>query len=300
MSIARARSKGRLYVVATPIGNLKDITLRALEILREADLILCEDTRTTRKLLTHYGISGKRLLSLYKDNEPKRLPRVLESLDKGLQVALVSEAGTPGISDPGALVVAEARKAGFPVVPIPGPSALTAALSLSGIDLSKGFLFLGFLPRRKKERQKLLSEIRNLNRPLMFFEAPHRLKAALSDILESFGDQEILLFRELTKIHEEVSSLRVSEALELFRKREPRGEFVILIKAPEKENLTLDQSKIRSLLEEKINQGMSLKEAVKAVSEEWSLSKKEVYALAVRSGLSARNLSISSKKAESS
>ncbi len=277
MSGERAEGKGRLWVVATPIGNLKDLTFRALEVLRSADLILCEDTRTTRKLLTHYGLSGKKLLSLYKDNERKRIPQVLEALAKGAQVALVSEAGTPGLSDPGALVIKEVRQKGYPVLPVPGPSALTALLSVSGEDLRQGFLFLGFPPSRQTERRRLLREIRGLPYPLVFFVPPHRLRAFLQEALEILGNRHVVIGRELTKLFEEILSFSLEEARKHFEAHEPRGEFVLLITSPSSPSPSgLPETALQEIraLREK---GFSLKEAVKTVAARTGLSAKELY-----------------------
>ncbi len=285
MSAEKAKNKGTLFVVATPIGNLQDLTFRALEILKEADLILCEDTRTTRKLLSHYEITGKKLWSLYKDNERKRLPQVLESLSAGARVALVSEAGTPGLSDPGALVVREARKAGFPVVPVPGPSALTAFLSVSGWDLGEGFLFLGFPPSRKAERRRLLEEAKDLRYPLVFFVPPHRLLPFLREALEILGNRPLVLGRELTKVFEEVLCLTLKEALARFENHEPRGEFVLLVAGRSSSAPQISPEEALAEVKSLRAKGLALKEAVREVAVRYGLSRKELYGLAVRKGL---------------
>ena len=272
-------------MVATPIGNLKDITLRALEVLKEADLILCEDTRTTRKLLSHYGITGKKLLSLYRDNERKRRPWILEVLSQGARVALVSEAGTPGISDPGALVVNEARKAGFSVISVPGPSALTALLSISGWDLGKGFLFLGFPPSRKTERRRLLEEVKDYRYPLVFFVPPHRLRPFLRDALEILGDRQAVVGRELTKAFEEVLSLTLKAALAHFEACEPRGEFVLLVAGRSSSVPQISAEETLAEVKALRAEGLSLKEAVREVATRYGLSCKELYGLAVQKGL---------------
>ncbi len=285
MSTKAPESKGRLYVVATPIGNLKDLTLRALEVLKEADLILCEDTRTTRKLLSHYKISGKKLLSFYKDNEKKRLPQVLKYLKEGARVALVSEAGTPGLSDPGAFLVTRVREAGYPIIPVPGPSALTTFLSVSGWDLGRGFLFLGFPPAKKNERLKLLKEIRDYPYPLIFFVPPHRLRSFLKEALDLLGNRTVVIGRELTKTFEEVLSFPLKEALSHFGTCPPRGELVLLIaEAPEtgsKASLEEALTKVEAWRA----QGLSLKEAVKKVASSLGLSSKELYQQALEKGL---------------
>jgi len=283
MSIAPPvpEGKGALYVVATPIGNLSDITLRALEVLRAVDLILCEDTRTTRKLLSHYAIKGKSLLSFYRENERRRLPQVLKLLRQGARVALVSEAGTPGISDPGALMVAEARKAGFPVIPVPGPSALTTFLSVCGRDLSQGFLFRGFPPSKSSARRKELAGLRELPYPLLFFVPPHRLRPFLKDILAVLGDRPAILGRELTKVFEEVAEGRLSQLLERFSAEPPRGEFLLLIEPAEAEKESPLPQALREI-QTLHSQGLSFKEAVKQVASRYGLSAKELYREALK------------------
>jgi len=264
-------------VVATPIGNLRDMSLRALEILREADLLLCEDTRTARKLLSRYRIRGKKLLSLYRENERKRLREVLAALGRGRRVVLLSEAGTPGISDPGALVVAEVRKAGYSVVPVPGPSALTALLSVSGFDAGKGFVFLGFPPARRGERLKWLESVKGLPFLLVFFVPPHRLCTFLEDALAVLGNRRAVLGRELTKVFEEILALHLEELVRLFRKREARGEFVLVVEGalPGTGRGSVEEAveEVRALR----RKGRSLREAVKEVAFRRNLSAKELY-----------------------
>ena len=213
-----------LFVVATPIGNLEDVTLRALRTLREASLIAAEDTRTTRKLLAHHGIRN-RLLSYNDHNKAARIPRILEALREG-DVALVSEGGTPVISDPGLDLVAAAARAGFPVVPIPGPSAVTAALAVSGLP-TRQFTYLGFLPRKAGERRRLFASFRDDPRTLVAFESPNRLRKSLADALDALGDRPVAVCRELTKKFEEVFRGTISEALDHFDS--PRGELTLVI-----------------------------------------------------------------------
>ena len=217
---------GKLYVVATPIGNIKDITLRALEVLKDVDLILCEDTRRTRPLLSHYGISNE-LLSYNEHNERERIPRVLEVLEQGQNVALVSDAGTPGISDPGYRLVREARLKGFEVITVPGPSAIIAALSISGLPTDR-FVFEGFLPRKKSKRLKRLEFLKKEDRTIIIYESVHRIERTLHEILEVMGDREIALCRELTKVHEEVKFGMLSKIIE--EGFTLKGEFVIVIR----------------------------------------------------------------------
>ncbi|MHB8730327.1 MAG: 16S rRNA (cytidine(1402)-2'-O)-methyltransferase [bacterium] len=218
---------GTLYVVATPIGNLEDISLRALRVLRDAALIAAEDTRRTRKLLTHYRIPA-RLVSLREHNERSRAPVLVRRLLDGDSIALVSDAGTPGLSDPGATLVRAAADAGVPVVPVPGASAVLAALVASGLA-PEPVTFFGFLAARGAERRRALEAMRDLPHTLVIFEAPHRLRKTLEDLLEVLGDRRIAVARELTKIHEEVHRATLSEAVRAFSAHPPRGEFTLVI-----------------------------------------------------------------------
>ncbi|MBI3302125.1 MAG: 16S rRNA (cytidine(1402)-2'-O)-methyltransferase, partial [Deltaproteobacteria bacterium] len=203
---------GTLYIVATPIGNLEDITLRALRILKEVDLIAAEDTRRTRKLLTHYGISTS-LTSYFDQDEASKAPLLIEQLKTGKKIALVTDAGTPGISDPGHRLVRGAWEAGLKVVPIPGPSALTALLSCAGLATDR-FAFEGFLPAKRGRRVKALEKLRNEERTLVFFESARRLIACLEDIRSIFGDREAAIGREITKIYEEILRGRLSRLID--------------------------------------------------------------------------------------
>lgn len=225
---------GKLFIVATPIGNLADITLRALETLKSADLILAEDTRTTQNLLTHYNIHGKKLLSFFEGNEGRRTPEVLFRLQTTEQnIALVSESGMPLISDPGYKLVREAIKLGIPAEVIPGPTALTTALAVSGLP-PNAFIFLGYLARKESHVKKLLSGVKEASKhtpqikTAIFYESSHRLLRTLQLVKDVFGDVEVAVARELTKLHEEVVRRRVADAIEHFTKNSPRGEFVVL------------------------------------------------------------------------
>jgi 16S rRNA (cytidine1402-2'-O)-methyltransferase len=213
-----------LYVVATPIGNLEDITLRALRILGEVELIAAEDTRTARKLLTKYNI-GTRLTSYFEHNQKLKLSLLLDTLENA-DVALISEAGMPGISDPGYDLVRGAIKNGYKVIPVPGSSAVVAALAAAGMPADQ-FVFLGFLPRKPGERKRLLQSVSDESRTVVCFESPHRLLKALNDIRDELGDRRIAVCRELTKIYEEIFRGTVSEAIAYFLK--PRGEFTLVI-----------------------------------------------------------------------
>lgn len=215
---------GTLFVVATPIGNLGDISSRALEILRQVDLIACEDTRQTIKLLNHFGIQ-KPLTSYHEFNEEKKAEELSRKLAADSSVALVSDAGTPAIADPGYRLIRLCRQRGIPVVSIPGPSAVAAALAASGLPGDE-FMFLGFLPSKKTARREKLIAIANVACPLVFYEAPHRIEDSLEDMLEVLGDREVCIARELTKIHEEFSFGRISEIRALVK---PLGEFVVVV-----------------------------------------------------------------------
>jgi 16S rRNA (cytidine1402-2'-O)-methyltransferase len=219
--------KGMLYIVSTPIGNREDITLRALRILKEVDLIAAEDTRHTGLLLRHYGIQ-KPLTSYFEGNELKKRDFILSKLKQGDRIALVSDAGTPGISDPGFRLIQLAIENQIPVVPIPGPAAVIAALSVSGLP-SDAFLFKGFLPHKMKKRRDLLKELEDVRETLIFYESPHRISETLRDVYEVLGDREIVLTRELTKIYEEVLRGKVSEILNQIAKKKLKGEITVVV-----------------------------------------------------------------------
>ena len=224
---------GVLYVVGTPIGNLEDITLRALKPRAEADLIAAEDTRRTRKLLSRREIVGKRLESYHDHNKEARTPSLLRRLEQGESVALVTDAGTPGLSDPGYYLVKRAIEAGIAVVPIPGPSALTAALSSSGLPTDR-FAFEGFLPVKSGRRQRRLEALSRETRTVVLFESPHRITKLLSELEERMAGRQVVIARELTKIHEEFLRGTVREVTERIGRRKARGEYVVLI-APDKD-----------------------------------------------------------------
>jgi 16S rRNA (cytidine1402-2'-O)-methyltransferase len=226
-----ANEPGTLYVVATPLGNLKDITLRALEALKNSDLIAAEDTRRTQKLLAAYDLHV-RLTSYHEHNKQAKSRILIERLLRGEKVALVTDGGTPGISDPGQELVWQAREAGIPVVPIPGPSAVTCALSVSGME-GGAFIFLGFLPRRKSRRRRILGEMAAQGRTVVLYESPYRIKKLLSEIRELWGDIDVFLSRELTKIHEELLSGTVSQVLEGLGDKEVLGEITLILSPSE-------------------------------------------------------------------
>lgn len=217
-----------LFIVATPIGNLKDITFRAIDTLKEVDLIACEDTRHTKKLLFHYGISTP-TTSYFEHNKIKKAEYLVKLLKEGKKVALVSDSGTPGISDPGYKIINLAIKNEIQITVIPGPCAFVSALVLSGLP-TDSFVFHGFLSFKSSKRRRQLESLRHEKRTIILYESPHRLVKALADILNLLGDREVVIVRELTKVFEEVLRLRVSVAIEHFRKSLPRGEFIVMIK----------------------------------------------------------------------
>ena len=265
-----------LYVVSTPIGNLEDITLRALRILQEAGLIAAEDTRVTRRLLERHGISTP-VTSYNEHNKRAKTARLVEELvDK--DIALVSDAGTPGVNDPGADLVSAANNAGFRVVPVPGPSSITAAVSVSGI-LGDAFVYLGFLPRRRGDRKRALGTVVDSKVPLVLLEAPHRLIDSLEDVLEVLGDRNIVVCREMTKLHEEIFRGSVSAAQEHFQ--EPRDEFCIVVEGAGESpgRVSRPESTAIPLLNELRERGARAKDAVALVAAASGLPKKRVYEL---------------------
>lgn len=267
---------GCLYIVSTPIGNLEDITYRAVRVLKEADWIACEDTRTTRRLLDHYGIQT-RLLSYHEHNEAERTEDLIERLRQGDTGALVSDAGTPLLSDPGYRVVRAAVHEGIRVEALPGPSALLAGLVVSGLPTDQ-FHFAGFLPAKQGQRTRLLESLRDEPATLIFYEAPHRILESLEDIAATLGEREIVVARELTKMHEEVLRGTASQiAGELAARDAIRGEFVVMIaKASEPaQDLTPPEEAVAML----VSAGIDRMEAMKTVARERGLSKREVYKL---------------------
>lgn len=261
-----------LYVVATPIGNLEDITLRALRILKEVGLIAAEDTRKTRHLLGVYGIKTP-LTSYHEHNKKAKLGYLLNCLQEK-DVALVSEAGMPGLSDPGYELIVAAAQRGIPVVPIPGPSVVITALAVSALPTHQ-FTYVGFLPRKKGERIRLLESMVSEPRTIVALESPHRLLTTLRDLGEVLGDRKIAIGRELTKIHEEVFRGTISEALEHFQ--QPRGEFTLVIEGREEGKKPVLTSEIEKGLRHLYYQGVTAKEAVARLSLTSGLSKKELY-----------------------
>jgi len=269
------KSPGTLYVVSTPIGNLEDITLRALRVLREVDLVAAEDTRRTRQLLTHYGIR-KPLISYHEYNRRMREKTLLQELREGKNIALVTDAGTPGISDPGEELVRGAIQESIPLVPIPGPAALVAALSVSGLP-TESFLFYGFLPSKAAARKKWLVSLKDRPETLVFYESPRRLGSLLEEAAQILGDRRVMVAREMTKVYEEVYRGTVSEVLKQMGKEEVRGEVTVIL-----EGCTspppIDASEIVTALRRYSEEmGLSMKDSVDRVAEDLAIPRRQVY-----------------------
>ncbi|THB70572.1 MAG: 16S rRNA (cytidine(1402)-2'-O)-methyltransferase [Desulfobulbaceae bacterium] len=265
---------GTLYIVATPIGNLADMTFRAIDTLKQVDVIAAEDTRHTRKLLTHFDIST-RLISCYREKEFERSQEIISLLKEGQHVALVSDAGTPAISDPGAILVGEARKQQIEIIPIPGPSAVTTAMSCAGIEES-GFLFLGFAPPKDAQRKRFLKSYVSFPLPLVFYESPHRIKKFIASALETFGDRRVFWARELTKKYEELEDTSLKSLADGIDQEKIRGELVVIIHPgsvaePEGENL----EEILTWYYER--QEYSMKDACRKIAQDLGLSRSDVY-----------------------
>jgi 16S rRNA (cytidine1402-2'-O)-methyltransferase len=268
---------GSLYIVSTPIGNLEDITLRALRILRECDVVACEDTRQTKKLLEHFGIH-KPIVSYHEHNELERAADLTERMKKGESVALVSDAGTPLVSDPGYRLVQAAIDAGITTIPIPGASASLAALSASGLP-TDSFRFCGFLPHKSSQRRKTLESLRDETATLIFYEAPHRILEALKDVEESLGPRPVVLAREVTKMHEEFLRGTAAELrAELSRRPAIKGEMTLLIgksRGEDRESAMRVEDAVRAMEEA----GVSRMEAIKTIAKQRGLNKRDVYKL---------------------
>ncbi len=266
---------GTLYIVATPIGNLEDITLRALRVLKEVDLIAAEDTRHTKHLLDRHQIET-RLTSYHDHNKEEKAPVLVARMLEGQSVALVSDAGTPGISDPGYFLINLAVDQKIPVVPVPGATAAIAALSISGLP-TDSFVFEGFLPAKHQARLKRLSELAKEERTLIFYEAPHKIVKTIEDMLEVFGDRRAVITRELTKMHEETIRGMLSEGLRRLREGITKGEFTIIVHGASAEPRKKDIDAAGYLKNLMLHRGLSKKEAIAAAAEELGLPKKEVY-----------------------
>ena len=269
---------GILYIVATPIGNLEDITLRALRVLKEVDVVAAEDTRHTQILLSHYDIHTP-LTSYHEHNEKTKAQELVTRLARGQNVALVSDAGTPAISDPGFRLVVQAIRAGVRIIPIPGASALTAVLSASGLPTDR-FVFEAFLPAKKRQRRERLQTLRDETRTLIFYEAPHRLKDTLDDIHELLGNREAVLAREVSKVHEEFLRGPVSELVRALGSGEIRGEVTLIISgssgAPR-----VNEDRLQAEIRELKGRGLRVKEIAEVLGEKFGYPKKEIYRLAL-------------------
>ncbi|NLG74297.1 MAG: 16S rRNA (cytidine(1402)-2'-O)-methyltransferase [Chloroflexi bacterium] len=267
---------GKLYLVATPIGNLEDISARALRVLREVRLIAAEDTRQTAKLLNHYAIQTA-LTSYHEHNKLVKLDQILAALAEG-DVALVSDAGTPALNDPGYELVRAALQAGYEVSPIPGPSAPVSALVASGLP-TDSFLYLGYLPRKSAERRRELAKVKDLPYTLIFLEAPHRLLASLEDLCHVLGDRACALARELTKVHEEIFRGSLSEAREYFQANPPRGEFTLVVAGSERSLQTWTEEELRQAALQDLASGLSPSQTANRLAGEANWPKRKVYKL---------------------
>ena len=270
---------GTLYIVGTPIGNLEDITFRAVRILQAVDAIAAEDTRHTGKLLHHFQITTPQI-SYHEHNRITRTGELVERLQQGQAIALVSDAGMPGISDPGYELVKACVEAGLTVVPIPGCSAVVAALIASGLP-SDRFVFEGFLPAKPKDRRAHLERLTSESRTLVFYEAPHRLRQTLQDLGVLGGDRAIVLARELTKLHEEFWRGTIAEAIDHYRDREPMGEFTLVLAGAELNPLLLSDDALKAELQTLINQGISRSEASRQLAQQTALPRRQIYQLAL-------------------
>ena len=270
---------GTLYIVATPLGNLEDITLRAIRTLKEVDVIAAEDTRHTQVLLNHFAIDTP-LTSYHQHNEAAKTEPLVTRLEHGETIALVCDAGTPAISDPGYRLVVAAIGAAVRVIPIPGPSALIAALSAAGLP-TDGFDFRGFLPARKQERRSKLQELREGRYTIVVYETPHRLKESLSDVHEILGDRRMVLAREVTKLHEEFLRGRISEVIAEISRRELRGEMTLIIEGRSDASMT-SEAALRHEIDNLKGEGMRVKEIAEILGEKYGYAKREIYRLAIQ------------------
>ena len=277
---------GTLYLCATPIGNLEDMTFRAIRVLREADLIAAEDTRNTIKLLNHFDIHTP-MTSYHEYNRVEKAHELIKELLSGKNIALITDAGTPGISDPGEELVRFSLERGITVTSLPGASALVTAVSLSGQD-SRRFSFEGFLPRKKKERQERLSDLQKEYRPFVLYEAPHHLAETLGDLYRTLGDRELTICRELTKIHEEVRKTTLGDAVNYYKDNSPRGEYVLVLAGADREaeekrkQEAFGEMSVTEHVANYMAQGLDRKEAMKAAAKDRGISKSEVYRLLLK------------------
>lgn len=274
-------SNGKLYLVPTPIGNLKDITLRALEVLELVDIVAAEDTRQSIKLLNHFNIK-KTLISYHQHNEQGKSEDLIERLKEGKNIALVSDAGTPGISDPGSVIVSKCIEEGIDFEVLTGATAVTTALVYSGMDTTK-FIFRGFLPRENKDRKAVIEELKDRKETLIFYEAPHRLRETLVFLKDNFGNRKISICRELTKLHEEILRFTLEEALIYYAEKNIKGEFVLVLEGKSEEDILMEKRarwedlSIQDHIKSYIDEGFNKKDAMKKVAKDRNLSKSEVY-----------------------
>ena len=267
---------GRLILCATPIGNLEDVTLRSLRVLGEADLVACEDTRRIRKLLTHHGVQTKRLVLYNETNERRRSSELVDKMRAGATVVLVTDAGMPGLSDPGYRLVRAAVDASVIVEVVPGPTAAISALAISGLPPAR-FVFEGFLPRKSGERRRRLEELRDEQRTLVFYESPHRIEDTLSDMSEVFGPRPAALARELTKMHEEVRRGTLTELLEGAKSVAPRGEIVMVVGGALRRDRRVDPGELADAARALMNDGVERRAAMQQVAREAGVSKRDVF-----------------------
>jgi 16S rRNA (cytidine1402-2'-O)-methyltransferase len=275
--ISANETRGKLFLVGTPIGNLEDITLRAIRTLKEVNLIACEDTRRTQKLLNHYQIRT-RTISYHEHNEMTRAPELVIQMEEGSNIALVTDAGMPVVSDPGYRLVHLALRHNIPVIPVPGASAFVAALAASGMPVDK-FRFLGFLPGKRGARRKALQELESATKTLVFYEAPHRLVEMLKDAREVLGDREVVVAREVTKLHEEFLRGKASELLDRLKKRPVRGEITVLVgmASPGAENAATGRSMQQEIEQVMAERGLNERAALKVVARARRISRSEAY-----------------------
>ena len=283
--------QGKLYLCATPIGNLEDITLRVLRTLKEADLIAAEDTRHSIKLLNHFDIKTP-MTSYHEFNKVEKARYLVDKMREGTNVALITDAGTPGISDPGEELVRQCYEAGIEVTSLPGPAACITALTISGMA-TRRFAFEAFLPSDKKEKQEIFEELKKETRTIILYEAPHRLVRTLSELLENLGDRRISVCRELTKTHETVFRTTVSEALSYYETEEPRGECVLVIEGKSRLEIQQEQERsweaisIEEHMKRYLDGGMDKKEAMKLVAKDRGMKKRDVYQYLLNAGKEA-------------
>ncbi|WP_392486838.1 16S rRNA (cytidine(1402)-2'-O)-methyltransferase [Haloimpatiens sp. FM7315] len=274
-------SYGKLFLVGTPIGNLKDITLRALDTLKSVDIIAAEDTRQSIKLLNYFEIK-KPLISYHKFNEMERGEEIIRKIKDGKSVAIITDAGMPGISDPGSVVASKCIDEGIKFEVIPGVTAAITALVYSGLDTT-GFIFKGFLPRENKDRKEFIEDIIDRRETLIFYEAPHRLKKTLSFMKENLGNRRISICRELTKLHEQILRYSMDDAICYYENNEPKGEFVLIVEGKSLEDIEKENQKIweeltiEEHIKKYISEGLSKKDAIKKTSKDRGLPKSEVY-----------------------